>query len=320
MLPSFFEPAKAGSIFLDRASYVVDEAQRFRQKMKLCEPHQDSPRILALGIDTQIAFCNPDSSLFVPGSVEDTVRTAKWIYENVGKITKIMFSLDTHTLMQVFHPSSWVDRHGSHPQPFTVITSREVADGKWTPVMNKGKFPDLRAAMVEYCSKLEATGKYALTIWPYHALIGTVGHAVEPVLMEASLFHSAFRRINPKLIIKGLGQFTENFSVFSPEVTKIGNIEVGKFDTELMDEMRKYDKIYVFGQAKSHCVLSSLLDLAEDPQLVKKIYILDDAMSCVPPPPLNPLPESLDFPKVTAKAFEKLRGAGMHIVKTTDPV
>ena len=37
-------------------------------------------------------------------------------------------------------------------------------------------------------------------------------------------------------------------------------------------------------------------------------------------PPLNPLPPSLDFPAITAKAFEEFKKAGMHIVKTTDPV
>lgn len=320
MLPSFFEPTRAGTIYIDRTSYIVEEAQRLRPQMKLGEPANDKLRVLALGIDTQITFCNPDSSLFVPGAVEDSVRTAKWIFENVGKITKIAFSLDTHTLMQVFHPSSWVDRRGNHPQPFTVITSREVSEGKWIPTMRSMKFPNMQAAMTNYCHQLEATGKYALTIWPYHALLGTVGHAIEPILMEASLFHSALRQINPKFAIKGMGQYTENFSVFSPEVMKIGAVEVGRFDTELLNNMKGFDRIYVFGQAKSHCVLSSLLDLAKDPELVKKIYILDDAMSCVPPPPLNPLPESLDFPKVTTQAFEKLRAAGMHIVKTTEPV
>jgi hypothetical protein len=80
-----------------------------------------------------------------------------------------------------------------------------------------------------------------------------------------------------------------------------------------------FDRVYVFGQAKSHCVLSTLRDLGSrgDP---KKIWILEDATSPVPPPPLDPLPPELDFPKVAARAFEELAARGMHIVKTTDPL
>ena len=43
-------------------------------------------------------------------------------------------------------------------------------------------------------------------------------------------------------------------------------------------------------------------------------------MSPVPPPPLDPLPPRLDFPRIADEAIEELaQGAGMNIVKTTDP-
>ncbi len=43
-------------------------------------------------------------------------------------------------------------------------------------------------------------------------------------------------------------------------------------------------------------------------------------MSPVPAPPLNPLPPALDFPRIAERAFAELEAAGMHIVKTSDPV
>ncbi|MBI2376578.1 MAG: hypothetical protein HYV07_21460 [Deltaproteobacteria bacterium] len=83
--------------------------------------------------------------------------------------------------------------------------------------------------------------------------------------------------------------------------------------------------MYVFGQAKSHCVLSTLNDIRAhvektDRNLAQKIYILEDATSPVPAPPIDPLPPTLDFPKIAERAFEELRRAGMQLVKTSDPV
>jgi len=40
----------------------------------------------------------------------------------------------------------------------------------------------------------------------------------------------------------------------------------------------------------------------------------------VPAPPIHPLPPSLDFPAITAAAFEEFQRAGMHLARTTDPV
>jgi hypothetical protein len=71
--------------------------------------------------------------------------------------------------------------------------------------------------------------------------------------------------------------------------------------------------------------LSTLNDLqqhvlATDPRLAEKIWILEDAMSPVPAPPIDPLPDHLNFPKVADAAIERWRDAGMKVVRTTDPV
>jgi hypothetical protein len=57
-----------------------------------------------------------------------------------------------------------------------------------------------------------------------------------------------------------------------------------------------------------------------DPALAKKIYILEDCMSPVPPPPLNPLPPSLDFPRIADEAIADFKRAGMNVVRSTDPL
>ncbi len=173
--------------------------------------------------------------------------------------------------------------------------------------------------------KLEASGRYVLTIWPFHVLLGGLSNALVPALMEASVFHAVARGAQPHFEVKGEHPGTENYSVLSPEVTEIGGVSVGGFNQALFDKLIAYDRVYVFGQASSHCVLSTLRDLLEhiraiDPGLAGKIWILEDAMSPVPAPPLEPVPAALDFPRVAAEALEGFRAAGMRVVKTTDPV
>ena len=51
-----------------------------------------------------------------------------------------------------------------------------------------------------------------------------------------------------------------------------------------------------------------------------RIHILEDAMSPVPAPPLEPLPPGLDFPRVADEAMRAFREAGMRVVRTTDPL
>jgi nicotinamidase-related amidase len=118
---------------------------------------------------------------------------------------------------------------------------------------------------------------------------------------------------------------TENYSVLSPEVRELGDQSVGTFNAAFFEMLMDFDRIYVFGQAKSHCVLSTLRDMQEriaqvDPKLTSKVYILEDATSPVPAPAIDPLPPALDFPRIAEQAFADLRAAGMNIVKTTDPI
>jgi nicotinamidase-related amidase len=182
---------------------------------------------------------------------------------------------------------------------------------------------DVRALCLEYCEQLEKSGRYVLTIWPYHALLGGASHALVPSLMEAALFHAVARRTETVFEMKGRAATTENYSVLSPEVLSLGGRTVGHFNTGLFDLLLGHDRVYVFGQAKSHCVRSTLLDVLEecrrrDPGLLARVHVLEDAMSPVPPPPLAPLPPALDFPRVAEEALRALGAAGMRIVRTTD--
>jgi nicotinamidase-related amidase len=324
-LPDFYRPEGVGALFHERAALVAEAAERFKKEERVHAAVQDERRIAAFGIDCQVAFCIPKASLFVPGAVEDMRRAIEWIYRNLGRLTTLVFSLDTHSVFQIFHPTAWVDREGNHPAPFSVITSKDVREGRWVPTLRQPGFTDPVAAALEYCERLEASGRYVLTIWHYHALLGGISHALVPALMEAAIYHSVAREVDPVFEIKGRAPMTESYSVLSPEVRELQGRRVGEFNASLFETLMQYDRVYVFGEAKSHCVLSTLQDVEREcrrrgPRLLDRIFILEDAMSPVTPPPLDPLPEALDFPKVADRALASFRDAGMHVVRTTDPI
>lgn len=324
-LPSHYDRAAVGTLYLERATLVAEAALDYRQRHGIRDSAHDRLKIAAFGIDCQVAFCLPGASLFVPGAVEDTVRAVEWLYRHLERITTLVLSMDTHTVHQVFHPASWVDAEGEHPAPFTVITAADVRQRRWRPVLRVEGVKDARRFFLEYCERLEATGRYVLTIWPYHALLGGASHALMPALMEAALFHAVARREETHYAIKGRSPVTESYSVLAPEVRELGTRTVGVFNEDLFTLLASHDRVYVFGQAKSHCVLSTLLDIERecrrrDPALLRRFHVLVDAMSPVTPPPLDPLPEALDFPRVADRAIEALGKAGMTLTRTTEPV
>lgn len=315
-MPSFYDPSRVGELYLERAGLIAEEAARYAAAHRVRPALEDRLRIAAFGIDCQVGFCTPGASLFVPGAVEDMQRAVGWLYRNLDRITGLHFSMDTHRVFQVFHPAWWLDDQGRHPAPFTAITADDVRQGRYRPISHP-------LESLEYVSRLEKTGKYVLTIWPYHTLLGGLSHALVPAMMECALFHALCRTRQTWFETKGTHALTENYSVLSPEVVELRGQPVGSFNTSFFQMLMEYDRIYIFGEASSHCVLSTVRDLldriqATDPGLVDKVWLLEDAMSPVPAPPISPLPPGLDFPAVARQALEGFRKAGMHIARTTD--
>jgi nicotinamidase-related amidase len=167
---------------------------------------------------------------------------------------------------------------------------------------------------------LREGGKYELTIWPYHVLLGSIGHALVPAVDEAIFFHSIARRSQPNFQVKGDNPFTEHYSVLGPEVTEDQNrTAIAAKDSEFIDELLGFDAVLIAGQAKSHCVAWTIADLLEgihgrDRNLAEKVYLLEDCTSAVV------VPGVMDYTDEANAAFQRFADAGMHIVRSTEPL
>jgi nicotinamidase-related amidase len=235
-------------------------------------------------------------------------------------------TLDTHSAIQIFHPVFWVDERGEHPAPHTIVTSQDLERGRFrvNPKIAAAVAPragfDLEEYTRHYARKLEEGGKYPLAVWPYHAMVGGIGHALVSVVEEALFFHSVARSSPTRFEIKGSNPLTEHYSVLRPEVLEDhAGRRIAEENDRLVDALLGFDVIAVAGQAKSHCVAWTVEDLlarirARDPRLAGRVYLLEDCSSPVV------VPGVVDFTEPADEAFCRFAEAGMHRVRSTDPI
>jgi nicotinamidase-related amidase len=168
-----------------------------------------------------------------------------------------------------------------------------------------------------YARQLGQTDKYDLMIWPYHAMLGGIGHALVPAVEEAVFFHGMARHSQPFFQRKGDNALTEHYSALRPEVTDWPDgTRLAEMDQDLVNHLLSFDRIIVAGQAKSHCVVWTMEDLAgeisaRNPALAGRIYLLEDCMSPVV------IPGVADFTDEADAAFTRFADLGMHRVTTT---
>ncbi len=324
-IPQHFQPATVGEIwrvpYQDRSS----AARSWAKQHHLIPTTQIQSNVQILLIDVQNTFCLPDFELFVGGSsgrgaIEDNIRLCEFIYRNLGEIDQIVATLDTHHLHQIFHPAFWIDEQGEHPTPaVTTISPADVESGIWRVNPEFGdESSQLQAYALHYVQQLSDGGKYPLLIWPYHAMLGGIGHALVPAVEEAIFFHGIARSSQASFSIKGDRTLTENYSALAPEVftNQFGDRIASKNDS-LIQQLLASEKLIIAGQAQSHCVAWTVNDLlveiqAIDPALTSKIYLLEDCTSPVV------IPGVVDYTQQANAAYQRFADAGMNIVRSTD--
>jgi nicotinamidase-related amidase len=325
-IPSHFNPNTVGEIWRVPYPQRATDAKLWAQQHQLKSTAQTQLNVKLLLIDVQNTFCLPDFELFVGGrsgrgAIDDNIRICEFIYQHLGDISQIIATLDTHHLWQIFHPIFWVDKNGEHPAPaVTTITPEDVISGKWrvNPEYRSEEPEQLQAYALHYVQQLTGGGKYPLLIWPYHAMLGGIGHALAPAVEEAIFFHGIARNSQASFPIKGDRTLTENYSALAPEVTtnQFGESIASK-NTQLIEHLLDADVLIIAGQAQSHCVAWTVNDLLTeiqsiDPTLARKVYLLNDCTSPVV------IPGVVDYTEQANLAYQKFADAGMNIVRSTD--
>jgi nicotinamidase-related amidase len=328
-IPDFFDSDTLDQVWRVPYEKRAKEAEDWALQHALQPASADETETWLMLIDVQNTFCLPDFELYVAGrsgtgAVDDNRRLCEFIYRNLGTITRITATMDTHQAMQIFHAIFLVNENGKHPAPYTIVSAEDVRTGKWrfNPALASHFGISAQVGqerLQHYTNKLEEVEKYALTIWPYHSMLGGIGHALVSSVEEALFFHSIARLSPPDFEIKGDRSFTEHYSVIGPEVERGPQDEkLGEHNDKFVKMLKDVDRLVIAGQAKSHCVAFTISDLLsdlqkEEPALAGKIYLLEDCTSPVVVP-------GADYTEQADEAFARFAEAGMHLVRSTEPV
>ena len=150
-------------------------------------------------------------------------------------------------------------------------------------------------------------GKKQLCIWPYHCIAGTEGATLENEFAKMVYFHSVARKSVNHMIQKGTDPYSEMYGIIKPEFSKKNFL-----NTPVLTAIEKYDKIYVVGEAASHCLMESVKQIAEHfanrPEVTQKITILEDCTSPI-----------TGYEADTQIAFANFKSSyGIQFAKSTD--
>lgn len=297
--PAFYDPERIGTLFLPDTAAIAAAAANTR----LAPASSDTRQVQLLLIDMQVDFCHPTGSLYVPGALGDLRRVIEFIYEHAAEITEITCSLDSHLPNQIFFPSWWVDADGNHPAPFTLISRADVDTDRWRPLFE-------RDWSREYVTRLEEDARKLLTIWPYHVLLGSPGHALDPELWSAVTWHALARKTEPRWLLKGSDPRTEHYSIIKPEVVPEDMPHAG-VNESLLARLAAADQVFVAGEAESHCVLETVADiveaLADQRGAAERITLLRDCTS----PVVHP---DIDFHALAQARLADLAAQGLRLV------
>jgi nicotinamidase-related amidase len=329
-VPPHYDPARVGEVWRVPYQERADEAEQWAKQSGLGPSADDSWRVSLLLVDVQNTFCIPGFELYVGGrsglgAVEDNRRLCEFIYRNLGTITEICPTMDTHKAVQIFHGIFLVNSRGEHPPPYSLISVDDIRNGVWhfNPAVAASLGIDKEYGqrfLLHYTERLRDGGKYELTIWPYHAMLGGIGYALVSAAEEAVFFHTIARMSQADFQVKGGNPLTENYSVLRPEVLEDDEEKpVGERNTALVEKLLRFDAVIIAGQAKSHCVAWTIDDLlrdirSADGKLAEKVYLLEDCTSPVV------VPGMIDYTEKADAAFRRFADAGMHIVRSADPI
>ena len=329
-VPPNFDPRRVGEVWRVPYQERAAQAEEWGRRHGIRPATEDFVRVCLVLVDVQNTFCIPGFELFVggrsgTGAVDDNVRLCEFVYRNLAAITQVVPTLDTHQAMQVFHAVWLVDREGRHPEPYTLVSADDVERGVWrfNPALCRSLGIDEEggnAHLRHYTRRLAEGGKYELTIWPYHSLLGGIGHALVSAVEEAVFFHTIARSSRPDFEVKGSNPLTEHYSALGPEVTDgPDGRPIAERNQALVEKLLGFDAVVIAGQAKSHCVAWTIADLLRDvqagaPGLAEKVYLLEDCTSPVV------VPGVIDYSDEADAAFRRFAEAGMHVVRSTEPI
>lgn len=238
-----------------------------------CDLPEDFIKAHAEGAD--LAERRP--ALPVPGAHRDMLSLAELVRDGRDGLSGIVETVDSHHRYDIAHPTFWRDSQGQPVAPFTEITAAEVRAGRYTTTEAKAQ-----ERALHYLDALEAAGRYRLMVWPIHCLIGSWGQQTHPALRAAFDEWEAKAGQRVHAVHKGRNPWTEHYSALLAEVPDPDDPDT-QLNTPLIARLAAADRVYIAGEAGSHCVRATTEHLVANfaPENCSKLVLITDCMSPV---------------------------------------
>lgn len=216
-------------------------------------------------------------ALPVLGAHADMQRLASVLEACGGALTGITVTLDSHHCIDIGHPAFWMTGEGEPVAPFTQISAVDVKSGRFLP-----RPAGAAARVAAYLEALETSGRYTHMVWPQHCEIGSWGHNIHADLAQA-LSHWEMLRATPAcMVFKGMNPWTEHYSAVKAEVPDLADSST-QSNPDLFRRMQEAERIFIAGEASSHCVKATCEHLFEGlpAERLHRFTLLEDCMSPV---------------------------------------
>lgn len=272
-------------------------------------------------IDAQYDFCNPNGALYVPGSEEDNKRLSTFIDKNSDEIDEISFTLDIHQPNDISHPTMWRYKNGKMPAPFTPVPYQAILDGELVPAAYQIEVSEYVRAVEELAAEdIKNNIPFPVLmhfLWTIHCLMGSKGSSLDDTIMSSLV---KWASNNPYRVYhawtKGTHPLTEHFGAFRSQVPRADSPET-QLNQRLIKLLEDYDNVFFAGQAKSHCVATTLKQaIFEAPTLASKFVILEDCMSDVGGGPGN----GQTFGEIAQPIYDLAKQKGIRFEKSSQIV
>jgi nicotinamidase-related amidase len=212
------------------------------------------------------------------------MKRAAGLVDRIGKrVNSIYVTMDSHRVMDIGHPSMYMDKAGKAPAPLATMISAEDFDaGIWTT-----RNPAHRSRVLKYLRALKAQGNYpAQMVWPEHCLIGTWGHNIQEDLLASLQHWERTEGATVDTITKGTNVWTEHYGALMAEVTDydiVGRDDGVLLNTDFLEMLQAVDMVGILGEASSHCVLATVQQVVDNigAEHLKKLHLITDCMSPV---------------------------------------
>lgn len=216
-------------------------------------------------------------SLPVAGAHADMLRIAELIEQGQEGLAAISITLDSHQRIDIAHPAFWRRGDDTAVSPFTQIRAQEVREGKY-----KTALANAQARALAYLDALEANGRYIHMVWPVHCEIGSWGHNVHSDVRAA---YNRWEETTLNTVIKipkGSNPWTEHYSAIKAEVPDPEDAST-HINWTYLKQLRQADRIYITGEAGSHCVKATVEHIVEnfDQSKLTELILVTDCMSAV---------------------------------------